>query len=98
MSTSCVTGQLGGTIHLSDSHVNIVPLHDAAQVLVRGEYPMEPMVVDIGYDHLRLRERRTESQETELPLQDKAPEMTRSLTLSAGTPERAEREVQRSAM
>lgn len=47
-----VIGQLALTINLWYSHVNIVSLHDTAQILVSGEYPMKPMVVYVCYNHL----------------------------------------------
>lgn len=34
------------------SHVDVVPLHDAAEVLVGGEDAVEAVVVDVGDDHL----------------------------------------------
>lgn len=34
------------------SHVDIVSLHDAAEVLVSGEDPVETVVVDVSYNHL----------------------------------------------
>lgn len=34
------------------SHIDIISLHDAAEVLVGGEDPVETMVVDVGYNHL----------------------------------------------
>jgi len=35
-----------------DSRVDVVSLHDAAEVLVGGEDAVEAVVVDIGYNHL----------------------------------------------
>lgn len=34
------------------SHVDIISLHDAAEVLVGGEDPVETVVVDVSYNHL----------------------------------------------
>lgn len=36
----------------SHSHVDVVALHDAAQVLVAGEDAVEAVVVDVRHDHL----------------------------------------------
>ena len=38
---------------LADSHIDVVPLHDAAEVLVGGEDTMEAVVVDVRYNHLQ---------------------------------------------
>lgn len=35
------------------SHIDIISLHDAAEVLVGGKDPVETVVVDVGYNHLR---------------------------------------------
>lgn len=34
------------------SHVDIISLHDAAEVLISGEDPVEAVVVDVSYNHL----------------------------------------------
>lgn len=34
------------------SHIDVVPIHDAAQVLVGGKYPVKPVVVYVRHDHL----------------------------------------------
>lgn len=35
------------------SHIDIISLHDAAEVLVGGKDTVETVVVDVGYNHLR---------------------------------------------
>lgn len=40
------------------SHIDIISLHDAAEVLVGGEDPVEAVVVDVSYNHLRDKRRR----------------------------------------
>lgn len=40
------------------SHINIVPLHDAAEVFVSGKDSVETVVVDVRYNHLE--DKRTE--------------------------------------
>lgn len=37
---------------VSHSHIDIVSLHDAAEVFIGGEDPMEAVVVDVSYNHL----------------------------------------------
>lgn len=34
------------------SHIDIISLHDATEVLVGGEDPVETVVVDVCYNHL----------------------------------------------
>lgn len=34
------------------SHIDVISLHDAAEVLVGGEDPVEAVVVDVSYNHL----------------------------------------------
>lgn len=42
------------------SHIDIISLHDAAEVLVGGEDPVETVVVDVGYNHLEGDERQVD--------------------------------------
>ena len=37
----------------SDSHIDVVPLHDTAEVLVGGKDTVKAVVVDVRYNHLR---------------------------------------------
>ncbi len=46
------------------SHVDIISLHDAAEVLVGGEDPVETVVVDVGYNHLGDKREVNSSQKT----------------------------------
>lgn len=78
-----------------NSHVDVVPLHDAAQVLVVGEDPVEPVVVDVRHDHLDKRKKHSECRgdpQTGHSSYDK------TLTFSAGTPDRTDSDAHRSEM
>lgn len=46
------------------SHVDIISLHDAAEVLVGGEDPVETVVVDVSYNHLGDKREVNSSQKT----------------------------------
>lgn len=78
----------------SSSHEDVVPLHDAAQVLVAAEDPVEPVVVDVRHDHLDTAE---EAQWMNWRSADDRL-LTQTLTFSAETPDRADSDAHRSEM
>ncbi len=78
----------------SSSHEDVVPLHDAAQVLVAAEDPVEPVVVDVRHHHLDTAE---EAQRLNWRSADDRL-LTQTLTFSAETPDRADSDAHRSEM
>lgn len=36
------------------SHIDVISLHDAAEVLVGGKNTMEAVIVDVSYNHLEM--------------------------------------------